>query len=169
MINFAKAMQADLDTLSDGPRKLVPPGDYVTIIKGVEQKKFKKGSKGMVFTYLVTEGTEEGSEIKENIVMIKAPTVGKNEKDETVTIPGEEIDFNFARIKQRLLAGGFTAEYLLNGFKNPKGEKDLGDFVKLIGRAVRVTVDHQIGEVGTLKGKTMIQVKKVVPLTEPAE
>lgn len=145
MSKFA-SLAKDLSSVEGGDFKLLPPGTYLSVISGVEQKKFKSGSSGLQITYKVTEGEHEGTDVRESIV--------------TTDATGKDNDFAFARLKRRLLAVGFTAEYIASGFKYPQNDKQLGDFAKMIGKPLVITVAHRIAENGLAKGKTFADVKK---------
>lgn len=146
MRDFAAALAKDLSAAEGGEFKLVPPGVYQTVISGVEQKKFTSGSSGLILTYKITDGDEEGNDVRESIVMFDANGVAN--------------DFAAARLKKRLMAVGFEAAYITNGFKYPTDEKKLGDFGKMIGKPMQITVAHRVADKGTAKGKTFADVKK---------
>lgn len=145
---FARALQTDLAAVEAKSQYVPPPpGSYQTTITNVEQKKYGTGSKGIRLTFKIIEGEFEGKDFKEDIVL-EDPQ-------------GQANDFAAAKLQRRLMAAGFTPEYLRTSFKYPENEKKLGDFAKLIGKQVITEIEHQVGETGKLKGKTLVRVRKV--------
>lgn len=154
MINFAKVLEAELQEQEGAEsRKKLVPGVYKTVIKNVAQKKFESGAEALVIEYSVIDGEFIGNSIRENIFF-----KGKN---------GSDLPYGFPKIRRRLLTAGFTAEQLTK-FKAPKSDKDLGDFVRLIGKQMNVTTDNEVITGGKMAGKTRQAVKRVEPATESA-
>lgn len=156
MFDFSKDLEETLKS-QDGvekalKRKLVPAGKYAAIIKSVTQEASKaegSAAKAYRFTYLITDGDQAGEEVREDVYFL-------NKK-------GEKTEFAAKTIIRRLLTAGYTAE-TLKGFRMPKTEKDPGDFVKIFGRPVSITVENKvIGGTGPAAGQVKAEVARVEP------
>lgn len=146
-VDFAKVLEADLSN-QDGAkqRKTIAPGFHEALIQSVEQSKFKTGAEGLTLTYMITDGAFSGETIRERIVVKKSD--------------GTDLTWAYAKIKRRLMAGGFTAESLRT-FKVPKSDKDLGDYVKLFGKAVKIEVELKKQNGGAYAGTLRPEVTRV--------
>lgn len=158
MIGFAAILQADINS-TEGPssKKMLPPGQFQSMIKGFKQHVGKPdvttgiASTGVYIEYTVVEGEESSNEFREYINL--------------TTKKGEPNPYGPSTLKRRLLSAGFTVEQLAK-FREPKNEKDMGDFAKLIGKIVNVTVDHEIQKSGDAKynGRPRLRIVRVEAL-----
>lgn len=154
MFDFSKALEETLKS-QDGvekalKRKILPAGKYAAIIKSVEQIASKaEGSKSQAyrFTYLITEGEQAGEEVREDVYFLNRQ--------------GEPTEYAQKTILRRLLVSGYTTE-TLKGFRMPKTAKDPGDFIKIFGRPVSITVENKvIGGSGPSAGQVKAEVARV--------
>jgi hypothetical protein len=152
MINFAKVLDAELaEQQGAEQRKKLVPGIYKTVIKGVSQRTFESGAEALQIEYSIIDGDFTGLSVIESLFH-----KGKEGKDNEI---------GAIKIRRRLLTAGFTKEQLAK-FRSPKSEKDIGDFVKLIGKQFMVTTDNREIKSGKMAGRTVQDVKRVEPVVE---
>lgn len=155
-MNFGKMLEETLKT-EEGikkatSRKLVPAGRYAAILSKVEQhKSADKASQAEAyrFTYLITEGEQTGEEVREDVYF-------KNRA-------GGLTEFAQKTIIRRLQTFGYTNE-MLKTFRSPDESKpkDVGDFVKVIGKPVSITVENKvIGGTGPSAGQAKAEIARV--------
>lgn len=150
--NFSEALEQSL-TEQDGAKKQVPPGMYNAIFQGVAKKlpnpkTPESKATAWAFTYLVTEGEHTGATVEERIYITKRD--------------GSPVPYSLSRIIKRVQSAGFSAEQI-KGFKNPKTDKDLGDFIKLVGRPVMLTVETETYMDSNGVARSKPAVKRVEP------
>jgi|GEM_PF-6608097 hypothetical protein len=148
MIDFSKVLEADLSAQSGSKPKqpALAPGFYNAIIQKSEPTLFKSGAKGLVITYMITDGDFTGRNIRENIVTNRAD--------------GSDLQWGYAKVKQRLFTSGFSAESLKT-FRAPKSDKDLGDYVKMVGKPVKIELALKSQTSGPFAGTQRAEVVRV--------
>lgn len=144
MLDFGKVVSSNLADIEPKTRKLLPDGAYEAVLANVEFPKYKKEtSEGIRFTYRITSGEFEGEEIVEDVIYKSAKG---------------ELDFNFARIKSRILAFGVSMEGLAK-FKWPKDNKGFGGFKDILENEVTVLTKTEKGTDGHVRARPI----RVVP------
>jgi hypothetical protein len=141
-MDFGKVLAADLATIEPKARKLLPDGEYNAVLANVEFPKYQKTtSEGVRFTYRITDGDEANQEIREDVVYMTA---------------NGPLEFNYARIKSRLMAFGLTSDQI-NKFKWPANNKGFGSFKDVLEANVTISLEQETGK----DGKTRNRVKQV--------
>lgn len=145
MSEWKSVIEADLKDAEYTPRAPLPDGEYSAFVSNIEAKIFASNSKGIQVTYVITDGEHKDRDIRDYFVIVKT--------DGSINKSGPALT------KKLMLECGVDPKDILK-FKYPEfGTKAFGDFNKLLGKNLTLTVKSQVQKKGQNVGKTFARVQ----------
>jgi len=147
---WLKVAQADIARAEGGSGVAIPDGVYSATVLSATPTVFKKGSTGVIVTYLIDDGEYKGKKINDYIVMELAD--------------GRDFEKGISQLKKLQTGAGLTQKEIDN-FKYPvdangKLTGQLGDFKKLIDAPFLIHVKGEPSKDPLHKGKVFPRVEK---------